>query len=185
MSPRLPMCLSLLLGLVSCRGGAPSADHDRAVGTPTSPRPAAQALAATQLDLARELAASEMSDDPVTALAALHTRWHGRRLTWTVTRQEMLCRTADACHVTPFPVPAPKDAPRVGWLPALEFAAGQFDKLTAACAGSTLCSVTFEGELTELVVSVDLPTSLRFTNVAVVTATATAATPAATQRDDG
>jgi hypothetical protein len=181
------MCLSLVLGLVACRGGAPSADRandDRAGGTPTSPRPADPALAATQLDLATELIASERSDDPDGALAALRMRWQGRRLTWTVTRQEPLCRTADACHVSPFPTPAPKDAPRVGWLPSLAFAPGQFDKLTASCGGAVLCTVTFEGELTELAASMDLPTSLRFTDVSIVTATALGV-PAAPRQTGG
>ena len=180
MSSRLPMCLSLALGLlVSCRGGASS----------DSPRPAAKATAATsaaaadpsamtQTELGTELDAIERSADPGGAIIALRDRWQGKRLTWTVDRQEVLCRTAAMCHVIPFPAPIAKDAPRHGWLPALEFAPGQFDKLTAACGAATRCQVTFEGALSELNVDLELPTSLRFTDVHVVTATAEAAAAA-------
>jgi len=174
MSTRLPMCLSLALGLlVSCRGGASS----------DSPRPAAKATAATsadpsamtQTELGTELDAIERSADPGGAIIALRERWQGKRLTWTVDRQEVLCRTAAMCHVIPFPAPIAKDAPRHGWLPALEFAPGQFDKLAAACGAAPRCQVTFEGALSELNVDLELPTSLRFTDVRVVTATAEAA----------
>ena len=176
MSSRLPMCLFLTLGLVSCRGGASS----------DSPRPADKATAATaaqtaqtssaltQTDLGRELDEVETSTDPAGAITALRTRWQGRRLTWTVDRQEVLCRTAEACHVIPFPAPIAKDRPRHGWLPALEFAPGQFDKLVAACGTAPRCQVTFEGALTELNFDLELPTSLTFTDVHVVTATAEA-----------
>src|SRR5512134_3283831 len=73
----------LVLGVVSCRGGAPSGD-DRRGGSPTSPRPASVASAATQLDLARELDTSASSPDPRAARSELRTRWQGKRLTWTV-----------------------------------------------------------------------------------------------------
>jgi len=179
MSRSLSSTLALLtLGIISCRGGAPSGDRDdHRAGAPTSPRPASVASAATQRDLAAELDATEHTADPIGAMVALQQRWQGRHLTWTVTRQEVLCRTAGACHVVPFPAPRPADVSSHGWLPALEFAPGQFDKLTAACGDASICEVTFAGDLTELAVSDDLPTSLRFTDVTVVTATAAIAIP--------
>lgn len=176
MSSRFPMCLVPALGLlVSCRGGASS----------DSPRPADQATAATasgssaatQMDLGNELDAIDSSPDPAGAITALRSKWQGKHLTWTVDRQEMLCRSADSCNVIPFPAPHEKDAPRHGWLPALEFAPGQFAKLTAACGDATRCQLTFEGALTDLEVDLETPTSLRFTDVHIVTATAEAAPP--------
>ena len=178
--PLLASCLVLVVvtvDLVSCRSSAPDGDRDdRRSGAPVSPAAAPTASAATQLDLARELVATESTPDPDAALSELRTRWQGRHLRWTVTRQAVLCRTADACHVVPFPSPAPAEAAGHGWLPALEFAPGQFDKLLAACGDTAMCEVTFEGDLAELAASTEQPTSLRFANVAIVTATAAALT---------
>jgi hypothetical protein len=175
----LTSCLALLaLGLVSCRGGAPSGDRtdDRPGGDPTSPRPAAEASAATQHDLARELDAVDHAADPASALAALRDRWQGQHLTWTVTRHAALCRSADACHVIPFAAPHRDGESRHGWLPALALAPDQFAALSSAC-GPAACQITFAGDLAELAVSDELPTRLRFTNIEIITATAAIAIP--------
>jgi hypothetical protein len=171
MSSRSPTCLALLvLGLASCRGGA-SSSSDRASGeAPLSPQPTAPVSAATQRDLALELDATERAPDPEGALVALHQRWQGRQLTWTVLRAQALCRSATACNVVPFPAPRPADVTAHGWLPRLEFAAGQYDRLAAACGAAAQCELTFTGDLVELEGSEDVPTSLRFTNVTVVAA---------------
>lgn len=181
MSSRTLTSLALLtVGLVACRSNPPPSDRDgdRAGGSPTSPRPVTSTSAATQVDLARELDATEHAADPLTALYEVRDRWQNKHLTWTVTRHAVLCRTAAACNVMPFPTPRPAEVAGHGWMPALEFAPGQFDKLVAACGTTPTCELTFEGDLTRLSVSEELPTSLRFTNVSIVTATATAAAAA-------
>jgi hypothetical protein len=182
----LTSCLALL-GLVSCRSSSPPSDRDddRAGGSPTSPRPVAPTSAATQLDLAHELDATEHTEDPLTSLYEVRDRWQGKRLTWTVTRQAVLCRTAASCNVMPFPSPRPAEVAGHGWMPRLDFAPGQFAKLVAACGATPTCEVTFEGDLAQLVVSDELPTSLRFTNVSIVTATATTTAPAAARHAGG
>jgi hypothetical protein len=168
-SPLSTSCLVLLVsGLVGCEDRTPSVSSAPAV-SPAPAAPAAPAASsATQLDLARELDAVGDAPDPDAAMDALATRWRGKRLTWTVTRQPALCRTAEACHVIPFPMPAPEGASRHGWLPALAFAPGEFDALVATCGDASPCQVTFTGELSELTVSSEDPTALGFTGVRIV-----------------
>src|SRR5687767_10684206 len=115
MSSRLvsTSCLALfVLGAASCKDPAPAGDRDdRRAGAPAV-SPAAAASAATQLDLVRELDAVDIAPDPDAAGEALGQRWRGKRLTWTVTRQPALCASPEACHVLPFPVPAPEATSR-------------------------------------------------------------------------
>jgi hypothetical protein len=118
---------------------------------------------ATQSDLARELEDAEQR----ATWSEVKRRWEGQTLRWTVTRQQMLCRSAEACNVAAFPIRRP--AP-VGWLPTLRFAPGQFAALEARCGGEALCEVTIEGKLEKLSVSGELPTNLEITGVAIVDA---------------
>jgi hypothetical protein len=88
-------------------------------------------------------------------------------LRWTVTRQRMLCRTAEACNVAAFPIQSPAPA---GWLPTLSFAPGQFAVLEARCGDREQCEVTIEGTLSKLSVSGEQPTNLELTGVKIVDA---------------
>lgn len=132
-----------------------SADERPPVPPPCSTAPPVLA-AATQRDLGRELDDAERRG----TWTEVRRAWQGQRLRWTVTRHRMLCRIADACHVAAFPVQRP--APH-GWMPRVEFAAGEFDRLQAACGDAASCDFTFEATLTELDVTGDTPTKLRFT----------------------
>jgi len=114
---------------------------------------------ATQVDLARDLDQADHHGSWID----VRRRWQGQHLRWAVTRQRLLCLTADACWVAPFPIERPA---KHGWLPRLAFAPGEFDKL-AACGAAEQCDVTFEGTLSELVVSAEHPTSMRFTDVSI------------------
>jgi hypothetical protein len=118
---------------------------------------------ATQADLARELEDAEQR----ATWSEVKRRWEGQPLRWTVTRQQMLCRSAEACNVAAFPIRRP--AP-VGWLPTLKFAPGQFAALEARCGGKEICEVTIEGKLEKLSVSGELPTNLEITGVKIVDA---------------
>jgi len=118
---------------------------------------------ATQAQLARELDDADQRG----SWSDVKRRWQGQTLRWTVTRQRMLCRTADACNVAAFPVQ--RGAP-AGWLPTLKFAPGQFAALEARCGGKELCDVTIEGKLEKLQVSGELPTNLELTGVTIVDA---------------
>ena len=82
-----------------------------------------------------------------------------------MTRQRVLCQTAEACNVSAFPIQRP--AP-VGWLPTLRFAPGQFAALESRCAGKDVCEVTIEGKLERLQVSAEQPTNLELTGVTIV-----------------
>ena len=145
--------LVVVVALVACRG------HEERHAVATKP-----VLAhATQTDLGRELDDAERRG----TWRELKQRWQGQPLHWTVTRQRSLCRSADACNVAVFPIMRP--APH-GWLPALRFAPGEFDKLEASCGTAEQCEVVIDGTLSELDVSPELPTSLRLSGVKVVSA---------------
>ena len=146
--------LLLVLTVAACRS------EDRR-SSPSQIELPPQLTNATQADLARELDDADRRG----TWNEVKRRWQGQVLRWTVTRQRVLCRTADACNVAAFPIQRPAPA---GWLPALSFAPGQFEALDARCGGNDLCEVTIEGKLEELSVSGELPTNLELTGVTVV-----------------
>lgn len=118
---------------------------------------------ATQVELATEIDDAERRG----TWREVKMRWQGQRLRWTVTRQRVLCRTADACYVAAFPIQRPAQH---GWLPKLELSTAELSKLEAACGDREQCQLTFEGTLRELALSADLPTSVRFGDVKVIAA---------------
>ena len=114
----------------------------------------------TQADLARELdAAAEHG-----TWFDLRRRWQGQTLRWTVIRQRLLCGSAEACNVAPFPIQRPATH---GWMPELAFAPGQYEALVAKCGDAAQCEVTIEGTLAKLEASDDAPTRLRFADVRI------------------
>jgi hypothetical protein len=118
---------------------------------------------ATQADLARELDQAEERG----TWSEVKRRWQGQVLRWKVTRQRVLCQTAEMCNVSAFPIQRPAPA---GWLPTLRFAPGQFAALESRCAGKDVCEVTIEGKLEKLQVSAEQPTNLELTGVKIVDA---------------
>jgi len=118
---------------------------------------------ATQTDLAREI---DQAEHRGTWREVKH-RWQGQRVTWTVTRQRVLCSTAKACNVAVFPIQRPAQH---GWLPALEMSAAEFAKVESSCGAAEQCELKIEGTLSELVLSPELPTSVRFADVRVLSA---------------
>jgi len=146
--------LPLLIVLAAC-----SAEDRR------SPPPAAKAapalMKATQADLALELDKAAQNGTWI----ELRRRWQGQKLRWTVTRQRMLCGSADSCNVAAFPVQRPATH---GWMPELSFAPGQYEALAAKCGDAAQCDVTIEGVLVKLEASDDAPTRLRFDHVTIV-----------------
>lgn len=115
---------------------------------------------ATQQDLAKELDEA----DRLGTWSEVKHRWQGQVLRWEVTRVPQLCKSADECHVVAFPVMRPAQR---GWLPAVQWAPGQFSALEKACAGTEQCKITIEGTLSELYASPELPTHLTFSNVTI------------------
>lgn len=151
-----------LLELSACRSRDTSVSP---ASTKSAPKPV---LAhATQMDLARDL---EEADRKGT-WADVRARWQGQRLHWTVTRQRLLCGSPDACHVEPFAITRPA---KVGWLPALQLTASEYEKLDRGCGSAEQCKIEIEGTLAVLNVSADLPTSLKFSDVDVVRVSAAA-----------
>jgi hypothetical protein len=119
----------------------------------------------TQQDLAREIDQANARG----TWAEVRSRWQGQWLRWNVTRQKTLCRTAESCNVAAFPIQRPA---KVGWLPQLVFAPGQFAVLDTTCGDREQCEITIEGMIERLEVSGEMPTNIKFGNVKVVTRTA-------------
>jgi hypothetical protein len=121
---------------------------------------------ATQHDLAREVDQAERRG----TWREVRQRWQGQRLTWTVTRQRLLCQSASACNVAAFPIQRPAEH---GWMPTLEMTPPEYARMAAGCGIADQCEVQFEGTLSDLVLSPDQPTSVRFSDVRVVRAHST------------
>ena len=145
--------LILLVAVAAC------GKTDRAPA-PAAPPPLAHAAAA---DLAREIADA----DRLGTWGDVVHRWQGQTVRWTVTRQRLLCRSADDCNVAAFPIQRPA---MQGWMPQLSFAPGQYDALAGLCGSREQCEVTIEATLSKLDVSPELPTSVQLSNVRVVPA---------------
>ena len=127
-----------------------------------SPSPSMRPLEhATAADLAREIGEADRTG----TWRELQRRWHGQTVRWTVTRQRLLCRSADDCNVAAFPIQRPASQ---GWMPQLVFAPGQFDALNDLCGNHEQCDVTVEGTVSRLDVSPELPTSVQLSNVQIL-----------------
>jgi hypothetical protein len=155
--------LVLLAVAASCgKADDASSSSSRSPSTPSSPAQTARALEhSTAADLAREIEEA----DRLGTWRELQHRWQGQTVRWTVTRQRMLCQSADDCNVAAFPIQRPA---KQGWMPQLRFAAGQYDALAAMCGNQEQCDAIIEGTVTQLDVSPDLPTSVQLSNVRLV-----------------
>jgi hypothetical protein len=118
---------------------------------------------ASQADLAHDIADAER----LGTWREVQHRWEGQSLRWTVTRQRLLCGSADDCNVAAFPIQRPAQQ---GWMPLLAFAPGQYDVLAQTCGNRDQCDVTIEGTLSELEVSPEFPTTVRLSGVRIVPA---------------
>ena len=155
----LKYILITAVAVCACRGR--DSHQSEKSSAPAAAAPVA--FAGTQTDLAREIDDADKRG----TWTEVRQKWQGRELHWKVTRQRLLCRTAEACHVAAFPIQRPATS---GWMPALAFAPGEFAKLDAACGSAEQCELEVVGTLRELVVSPELPTSLKFADVRVMAA---------------
>ena len=144
--------IALLLAVIAACGKTASAP------APTAPPPLAHA---TQADLAREIADA----DRLGTWSEIVHRWRGQTVRWTVTRQRLLCRSAEDCNVAAFPIERPA---KQGWMPQLSFAPGQFDELARRCGDQEQCEITIEATVSKLEVSPELPTSVQLSGVRIV-----------------
>jgi hypothetical protein len=145
----------LLILVATAAAACGKTDHTR-------PAPAAPPALAhtTQADLAREIADA----DRLGTWSELVRRWQGQTVRWTVTRQRVLCRSADDCNVAAFPIQRPA---KQGWMPQLQFAPGQFEALARVCGSREACEVTIGATIARLEVSPELPTSVQLSNVQI------------------
>jgi hypothetical protein len=146
-----------VIALAACKGSSDDC---------ASPAPAPTVTTTTggsQSDLAKDMDAA----DKTAGWQDLKHRWQGKLVTWKVTRQRLLCNDANACNVRPFPT---VQGVHYGWMPKLDLAPAEFAKLEAGCGKSDPCDVTFQGVLSNLEISGDSPTNLRFSDVKIVSA---------------
>lgn len=129
--------------------------------TPTTSAPTG--IAGSQQDLAKEMDTAEKNG----TWQDLRHKWQGKQVTWSVTRLTSLCHDAALCNVRPF---ATVQGVHYGWMPKLELSSGEYDKLTKGCGASEPCKVTFTGVLSDFQISGDAPTSLKFSDVTIVSA---------------
>lgn len=145
----------LLVAIAACGNTDSTPTPAAAAATPATAGPAMAS------DLVREIAEA----DRLGTWGEVVKRWQGRAVRWTVTRQRLLCPSADDCNVSAFPIQRP--APQ-GWMPQLSFAPGQFDELSRLCSDSDPCDVTIEATLSRLEASPELPTSVQLSGVRVL-----------------
>jgi hypothetical protein len=125
-----------------------------------APAPAPSVAKGDQTTLAKEL---DDADRRGTWLE-VKSRWQGQRLRWTVTRQALLCASAEACNVAAFPIQRPAQH---GWMPKLNLTPATYAKIEQTCGAREQCELTFEGTLSQLIVSGDKPTSMQFSDVVI------------------
>lgn len=134
------------------RAQKPAAEHDERTS---------YALAA---DVAKAL--SEPSLTRAQSLESVRADWQGKRYRWDVGVSAPLCRVA-TCNVFPFDHASSEARIVQGWLPRLELSEAVHADLVERC-GPGLCVATVEGTLKTFVLSAEDPTSLTFSDVAVL-----------------
>jgi len=149
-------CILVALALAGCRE-----QQRKLVERDTTVRP--DLSRATQADLAVEIDQAERRG----TWREVRKRWEGQQLRWTVTRHTSLCGSSSSCFVAAFPV---QQHAQQGWLPALSFAPGEYEKLDALCGAAAACDVEIAGTLSRLELSGELPTSVHFGGVRVLAA---------------
>lgn len=137
--------------------------------TPSKTSPAIAKLErATAADLAKDIDDAER----LGTWRETQTKWQGQTVTWNVYRYSPLCRSAEACNVSAFPLQ--DGGAKSGWMPKLSFGPGQYAALEAACKDSreATCAVTIEGTLDTLALTPDAPTNVHLDKVRVIPRTA-------------
>jgi len=168
MSISAAMVATLAMSVAACSRTSDDTSSPTTSAAPGSPGPAPAPAAPTgragsQQDLATEMDAA----DKTGTWQDLRHRWQGKQVTWTVTRLAPLCHDAVLCNVRPF---STVQGVHYGWMPKLELSPTEFDKLTKGCGASDPCKVTFTGVLSDFQISGDAPTSLKFSDVTIVSA---------------
>ena len=129
-----------------------------------------EASARTQYDLATAIDAADAADDPELSYDQIRRTWLGKRYRWSVLRIAPLCRSPERCNVLPFDRGG-RDARIVqGWMPRLHIGDAEMKAIEASCGDRARCALEFEATLSDMVLSVDKPTSLGFSDVAIIEA---------------
>jgi hypothetical protein len=129
---------------------------------PPEATPVVPLASATQNDLAKDILDAERRG----TFTETKKKWRDQPVTWKVERREALCRSEDACNVSAFPV---SQGAKMGWMPKLRFASGQYEKLVAACKGHELCDLTIAGKIDKLDLSLENPVNVTLGDVRIET----------------
>lgn len=147
--------------------------HDGDATSPSEPVAAAATERDANIDprdqyaLAHAIAEARASREGLeTALARTRSAWLGRRYRWELAFMPTLCRDDGTCVMMPFDHHRDPDHPiRQGWLPRLDLEDGERRALEAACHGYTRCVVDLSGDLGQLELSTEQPTSMTLSRV--------------------
>lgn len=131
-------------------------------------KPAAQRDERSSYALAADVAEalSEPSLTRAQSLESVRADWQGKRYRWDVGVSAPLCRPG-TCNVFPFDHASSEDRIVQGWLPRLELSEAVHADLIERC-GLGVCVATIEGTLKTFALSAEDPTSLTFSDVAVL-----------------
>lgn len=149
--------------------------HDGDETSPGEPEVAAAAEPAASVDprdqyaLAHAIAQARASREQLpAALARTRSEWIGRRYRWELAFMPALCGAEGSCVMLPFDhLRDPSRPIRQGWLPRLELDGDERRALTAACQGLARCVVELSGELGQLELSTEQPTSMTLSQVEI------------------
>lgn len=156
--------LSSLTG--SCHDGDETSPGDPVVA---AAEPAASVDPRDQYALAHAIAQARASREQLpAALARTRSEWIGRRYRWELAFMPMLCDAEGPCVMLPFDHQRDPERPiRQGWLPRLELDDDQRRALKDACQGHARCVVELSGDLGQLELSTEQPTSMTLSQVEI------------------
>lgn len=101
------------------------------------------------------------------ALLAARAAHLGREVEWEVRYVEPFCTAPDRCAVLPFDHARLEERYLQGWMPRLALSAAEHRLLSETCASHPRCVVTLRAEISELMLTPGLPTSITLSAVRI------------------
>jgi hypothetical protein len=164
----LSVAMLAMLSAGACHGGAAPSAVEIAAGHGREPLASSSEVdPRDQYALAQAIAQARASTQQLeTALARTRSAWIGRRYRWELAFMPALCGETGPCVMMPFDHRRDPEHPiRQGWLPRLELPDAERRALADACGGHARCVVDVSGQLGQLELSTEQPTSLTLSQV--------------------
>ncbi len=165
---RLVLLGMTIVAASACHGGDGAADPAPATANATATATTVAPVdPRDQYALAQEIIQARASREQLeTALARTRSAWIGRRYRWELAFVPALCGETGPCVVMPFDHHHDPEHPiRQGWLPRLELEGPERQALADACLDHAPCIVEVSGDLGQLELSTEQPTSMTLSQV--------------------